>query len=224
MHFLVALGFENVTNGSQGSQGRSPNFKDDVKLFYGLPKHGDLFDMATGQTLRHGSVIGAHIFQWRWRSSLPLLSSFTNIDHVRNALLLYKPVEDAFDRARLCVEVNGESLRFRLLDEAYQMVRLSDRAAELRKKGNPNAGMMTQAEMAMTATFGDLDGRELFFPQGCTNRPSKRLLVLHARASLLFAKVNYLVPEACILRLDREMSVSSDPITSDALQKLSLSW
>lgn len=178
-----------------------------------------LFDMATGMNLRHGSVICAHIFQYRWQGKLSTLSSFQNINHVRNGLLLYKPVEDAFDRARLCIEVNGQSMRFRLLDETLRTTKLYDRAIVLRKAAKIKVPP-TQVEMELTTTFGDLDGREVCFPEGCSNRPSKRLLALHARAALLYAKARYPVPETSVLYLDREMSVSDDSHTEQALRYL----
>jgi hypothetical protein len=221
---MSALDFESITKHSQGSgsQGRSPKFKNAVKTFYGLSGDGDLFDMATGKNLRHGSVIGAHIFQLRWQTSLSSVTSLTDINHVRNALLLYKPVEEAFDRARLCIEVKGQTMRFRLLDEVLRTTKLTDRAVILRKAAKLEIPL-TPAEMALKTTFGDLDGRELFFPQGCSHRPSKRLLALHGRAALLFARANYEVPETSVPYLDQDMNVSDDLQTQVTLERLSLS-
>jgi hypothetical protein len=222
---ISALDFESISkhSGSQGSgsQGRSPNFKNDVKTFYGLSEDGDLFDMATGKMLRHGCVIGAHIFQLCWQTSLSAVSSFqiTDINHVRNALLLYKPVEDAFDRARLCIDVKGQTMRFRLLDEMLRTTKLTDRAVVLRKAAKLQIPL-TPAEMALTTTFGDLDGRELFFPRGCSHRPSKRLLALHGCAALLFARANYEVPVTSVPDLDQDMSVSDDLRTQVTLKLL----
>jgi hypothetical protein len=218
---ISALDFESISKHSRsqdsGSQGRSPNFKNDVKTFYGLSGDGDLFDMATGKKLRHGCVIGTHIFQLCWQTSLSIVSSFTDINHVRNALLLYKPVEDAFDRARLCIDVKGQTMWFRLLDEMLQATKLTDRAVVLRKAAKLQI-LLTAAEMALTTTFGDLDGRELFFPRGCIQRPSKQLLALHGCAALLFARANYEVPVTSVPDLDQDMSVSDDLQTQVTLK------
>jgi hypothetical protein len=224
---MSALGFHDVTRYSQGSGNprRSPTFKLDVKNFYGLIGDNNLFDMATGKELRHGSVIAAHIFQFRWWRSLPLLTSLTEINDVRNALLLYKPVEDAFDRARLCIDADGQTMRFCLLDETLRTTKLADRAATLRKLAKLEIPT-TPAEIALEETFGDLDGREVFFPQACSNRPSKRLLALHRRAALLFAHATYEVPETLVPYLHRGTteSVSDDMRTKIALDRLSLFW
>ena len=58
----------------------------------------NLDNMATGERFCHVSVIGPHISQHRWWRALPFLTSLTDIDDPHNSLLLYKPVEDAFDR------------------------------------------------------------------------------------------------------------------------------
>jgi len=57
----------------------------------------------------------------------------TDIDDPLNGLLLYKPVEWAFDRAKICVEVkSGDNMTFRLLDEALRNTLLVDQACLLR--------------------------------------------------------------------------------------------
>jgi HNH endonuclease len=231
---MCNLDFENVTKYSQGAGSRSSKFKSHVKEFYGFSgnnrpesdppgKDEDLFDMATGEKLRHGSVIAAHIFQFRWRGCLSVFTSLTDINDVSNALLLYKPVEDAFDRARLCIYADAGSMRFCLLDKALQTTKLVDRAVALRKAAKLDIPL-TPVEMALEATFGDLDGRELFFPEGCSKRPSKRLLTLHARAALLFAKSHYDLPETAAPYLDQDMtwSVSDDSQAQVALDHLSM--
>jgi HNH endonuclease len=100
-----------------------------------LPKDNNLFDMATGEKLCHGSVIAAHIFQLHWQECLSVFTSLTDINDVRNALLLYKPVEDAFDRARVCIltDAGSQTMQFCLLDKALQMTKLADRAITLWK-------------------------------------------------------------------------------------------
>lgn len=230
---MSALDFRNMTQYSQGSGslGRSPTFKLDVKKFYGLSGDNELsgeanlFDMATSKELRHGSVIAAHIFQFQWWRNLSLLTSLTDINSVHNALLLYKPVEDTFDRARLCIDADGQTMQFRLLDETLRKTKLADRAVTLRKVAKLEIPQ-TPAEMALEETFGDLDGRELFFPQGCSSRPSKCLLALHGRAALLFSRANYEVPETVVPFMHRDMagSVSDDSRTKVALEHLSLFW
>ena len=106
INVMQTLDFENVTNASHAQDG---DFREPLKEVYGFSdneKKSDLWDMATGEYFCPGCVIAAHIFQYRWQRFLPILSSFTDIHDVHNGLLLYKPVEWAFDQAKLCIQVN----------------------------------------------------------------------------------------------------------------------
>ena len=76
--------------------------------------------------------------------------------------------------------------------------------------------------MELKTTFGDLDGRGLFFPEGCSSRSSKRLLALHGHAAFLYVRVRYPLPETADFYLDQDMSVSDDAQTQEALQYLPL--
>ena len=178
----------------------------------------NLDDMATGEKFRHASVIGSHIFQCRWRRALPFLTSFTDIDDPRNGLLLYKPVEDAFDRARLCIEVKDEKMTFRILDKTLRKKKLACRAEELRSTSSVKIPS-TPLKDTLQTTFGDLDGQELHFPEGSSIRPSKRLLALHSRASWIFAKKNYEMDDTTC----PEISLSDDGKTEAAFRSFSSS-
>jgi hypothetical protein len=117
------------------SQPRSDvEFKDRLKANYNQPAQGNLFDMATGQRLLYSTVTGAHIFQKDWHAILPGCSQFgiEDINDVRNGLLLYKPVEVAFDQGKICIEVDGVGrMRFALLDQSIRDKKLVDLACEL---------------------------------------------------------------------------------------------
>jgi hypothetical protein len=95
------------------------------------------------------------------------------------------------------------------------MIKLYDRAITLCKVAKIKFPP-TQVEMELTTTFGDLDGREVCFPEGCSNQPSKQLLALHACTALLYAKARYSVPDTSVLYLDQEMSVSDDLHTEES--------
>ena len=119
------------------------------------------------------------------------MSQFTNltdINDVRNGLLLYKPVEWAFDRAKLCVEVDSEGrMTFRLLDPMLADISLVDKACTLRKDaGRGNEPL--EREQTLRVTFGMLNGQPLKFPDGVEARPSTRLLRLHATVATLAAR------------------------------------
>jgi hypothetical protein len=146
-------------------------------------------------------VIASHIFQHRWRLTLPFLSQILDIkdvNDVRNGLFLYKPVEWAFDRAKIFIEMNETvtgSMLFRLLDQDLRDVKLADKASELRMEGKRERPPVGR-EASLQTTFGDLDGQNLHFPPNSDMRPSKRLLAIHAYAAWIkfmdscpFAKV-----------------------------------
>ena len=97
------------------------------------------FDMATGEVLPSAIVTASHIFQARWK--IKILTTFhpTVIHDPRNRLMLYKPVEHAFDRAQVCIKVFSKEGRediykFHLLDENLRNKSLTEHA-----KGLPGA-------------------------------------------------------------------------------------
>jgi hypothetical protein len=182
-NIMQSLDFDDVTIALQSQELTAAEFKDVMKQVYDQPEgHKNLFDMATGVQLPHGAVVASYIFQWRWRRSLSTFTTFTDINDTRNGLLLYKPVDWAFGRGVLCVEISGGCMSFRLLDPTLKNVKLTDMASNLRNQcKHPN----NCDEVDLPTTFGDLDGRKVFFPPNSTMRPSQRLLALHAYTSWL---------------------------------------
>ena len=142
----------------------------------------DLFDMATGQYLPNGVVVAAHVFLYRWRRRLSHFTALEDIHDVHNGVFLYKPVQWAFNRAKICIEVNTTGrMIFRLLNHSLYDVALVDKACELRRElGRDHQPIGKEANLQMT--FGDLNGREMQFPDHSTTRPLKQLLGLHSFA------------------------------------------
>jgi len=219
INLMQALDFENVTNASHA---RDSGFKDRLKSEYGLPESSKsgMFDMATGKCFHPGCVITAHIFQYRWRRFLPILSSFADINDTSNGLLLYKPVEWAFDRAKLCIEINNmDTMAFHLLDQGIRDVKLTDQATTLRK-GAKHERELVGIEIDLQTKFGDLDGQKVQFPPDSTMRPSRRLLALHAYAAwLTFKSLNPDSPTR-----PPGYSVSEDEAMGDALNHIIDEW
>jgi hypothetical protein len=183
------LNFENATVASQSRADTQWKFKRLLKREYLQPEIGNLFDMATGTYFPHGSVVASYIFQHKWQKELSQFTSITDIDDPRNGLLLYKPVEWAFDRAKICVEVkSGDKMTFCLLDQDLRNIVLADKACELRDDTGRGNKRLPE-EMDLRTTFGDLDEQPLKFPEGTVMRPSKRLLGLHAVAARKTAQV-----------------------------------
>jgi len=110
---------------------------------------------------------------WGW------LDGFTD---AHNGLLLYKPVEWAFNRAKLFVEIIDGMMTFHLIDQELENIKLVDKAIELwTQNGRP--GACSWEEAVLKITFGNLDGAVLSFPPNCTMQPSKRMLLMHAYSS-----------------------------------------
>lgn len=189
------------------------DFKAALKALYRQSSDQVLFDMAMGKTIRHGAIIASHIFQHRWRKYLSTFSELTHIDDEHNGLLLYKPVEWAFDRAKVCIEVIDGELRFHLLDSDLTQVTLKDVAKEIKWYN------VAEEEVSMM-TFGDLNGRLVEFPPNTVIRPSRRLLSLHAHASWIFSKTLY--PDHHIPRLiyDITHDHSNDNLTMTIIRSI----
>ena len=181
--FQDTLSFENVT----AQSGEVANFKDTLKEAYNQPMAYDkgLLDMATGAVLPHNIVITAHIFQYHWQKYLSSFSTMTDINDAHNGLLLYKPVEWAFDRAKLFVEIINGKMTFRLIDQELENIKLVDKAIELQAQ-NGRPGACSRKEVALKITFGDLDRAVLSFLSNCTMWPSKRMLLMHAYSSWIY--------------------------------------
>ena len=78
------------------------------------------------------TIVAAHVFQRTWDLCASTSFEDSDIDNVRNGLLLYKPVEWAMDRGKIYVGVDPMgSMRFHLLDQALQETKLRDHAFAL---------------------------------------------------------------------------------------------
>lgn len=69
---------------------------------------------------------GSHIFKYCWHLDKDLLN-LGNINNVRNGLLMFKPIEFAFDDSRICFEFKENDLAFHMivLDESLNEVTVS---------------------------------------------------------------------------------------------------
>eukprot|EP00128_Syssomonas_multiformis_P018004 Colp12_sorted_trinity150504_noHs@2791 len=133
----------------------------------------------------------SHIFKKEWESNCALVG-LQSINQGDNLLLLYKPIEWAFDDSRLCFayDAKGDTFTARLLDPSISNLRLSTKASQL-------LGKNYKCDQAMAnMTFGQLDGMSLVF---CNqNRPLKRLLCFHATMACHRAVENGWVAESSL--------------------------
>jgi hypothetical protein len=217
----AVLNFENATIASKDRRDTQPGFKALLKREYHQPGQGDLFDMATGKCLPHSIVVASHIFQHKWQHELSQWTSLTDINDTCNGLLLYRSVEWAFNRAKICVEVNSqEEITFCLLDQGLRDVKLVDKAGELRSESN-RGHQPLMAGMELQMTFGELDEQPLKFPDNVVMRPSKRLLGLHA----LLAQWTAQDRTPCHRARRVAYNISDDQTTKQAIKNLSiLTW
>jgi hypothetical protein len=213
------LNFEDATIASRNRGDTQFPFRQSLLHEYDPQVDNNVFDMATGMRLPEKTVVASHIFQHKWRNELSRFTTLRDVNDVRNGLLLYKPVEWAFDRAKLCVEVKqpyGE-MTFRLFDSALRNVKLADMARQLRDR-NGSGNHPFDEEKELHTTFGDLDGAPLQFPDWATMRPSKRLLGLHAIAAQWTAQdkdPKHRIPNV-------ECDSSGDEVTERAVRNYSI--
>ena len=106
---------------------------------------------------------------------------FRDIDDPRNGLLLYKPIEWAFDTSRLAIiyDPNIKGLCVRLLDrdKLFLDTRLQDKAQSLLGREFQPLSAAVHGRAA-EATFRDLEREQLKFVTG--HRPYYRCLYFHA--------------------------------------------
>ena len=107
MILFQVLDFDDVTVASQDEDRVAMKFEHTLKREYSLEEDDCLFDMATGKYLHHTTVVAAHIYQYRWRKFFKWFSSLRNVDDPHNGLLLCRPVQWAFERAKLYINVNN---------------------------------------------------------------------------------------------------------------------
>ena len=177
------LNFEDATAASQEQSNANIRFKALLKTEYHQFTQDNLFDVAIGELLPDETVVASHIFLYKWRRRISHYTTFNDVDDVRNGLLLYKPVEWAFNRAKICISINDAGrMVFHLLDHDLYHVRLADKACEFQTDSQ------SRGRRELQTTFGDLDGKEVQFPSESTTRPAKHLLGIHAVAAWVDAQ------------------------------------
>ena len=142
------------------------------------PPHGSLRCMLLDVLLPYAHVTGAHLLKREWADFSAELADVTDIEDVRNGLLLYKPLEWAFDTSRLAFVWEPASGRFvaHLLDRSIAHQLLVTRAKELLKERfRENGG---DALALAGRSFGDVHGTALMLPPGFS--PLRRCLCFHA--------------------------------------------
>lgn len=121
-------------------------------------------------------VIGSHIFKHEWEK-FKGICGLDNINDHRNCMLLFQPIEKAFDSSQLCFILDKTSgkLVLKLLNPNLKNTTVY-RAAK-----NLNISDEAMGSLDKKLKFGDLDGKPLKSSTG--KFPFKSLLNLHARTA-----------------------------------------
>lgn len=152
--------------------------------------------MVLGLELSKSNVTGAHIFKYEWREFSSEIMGFDDIDDVRNGLLLYKPLEWAFDTSRMVIlwDVVAQSFVTHILDKDILDVYLYKKAQELLDPKRPASSQSRPARSAYVpaafetaaAQFRDIDKQAINLPSG--HIPFRRCLMFHANLAILEAE------------------------------------
>ena len=134
---------------------------------YNGERYGVLRCMLSGFHLPQAVVIAGHLFKYAWAEFAEAWMGFKDINDERNGMLLFKPIEYAFDHGQLCFIPNQQGrLACCLLDPALRNTGLLAFLKQMENQAGPHG--YTWAEWAdwgpvQTAvgnkTFGWLEGR-----------------------------------------------------------------
>ena len=80
--------------------------------YHSLRCVGKLVCMLTSEALPSKTVIAAHLYKSSWAAFVEMALGFSDIDDVRNGLLLWKPIKHAFDTAQLCFTYDTQNKRY----------------------------------------------------------------------------------------------------------------
>ncbi|KAF8517698.1 hypothetical protein BU17DRAFT_91533 [Hysterangium stoloniferum] len=149
----------------------------------------------TGVTISSKAIVAAHLWKYETGETLEYFG-FHDIDNPRNGLLLYKPIEEAYDRHLLCFyQDTNRNLRCRVLSNSLRTTTLNEFFNQQKKRIphttaiEPSAVQQTFTilQKAGFSTFGDLEQPSVYlrFPQA--KEPFKHVLNLHAIRAYRYA-------------------------------------
>ena len=145
-------------------------------------------------------VIASHIFRKKNEDFCELLLQFVDINDLRNGLLLFKPIEKAFDEYDLSFIFNSQNEEFelklfnphmqhlplvnKLERTVFQELLVGVELAENWENSNEPI-YIPNTTFDIRTTFGDLIGRPLIFKS--THRPYKKCLYFQASWARIMA-------------------------------------
>ena len=178
---------------------RKQNFKKSLLHHYGYATPSSSTDpqfircMLLDIPLPSKVVIGAHLFRHSLHDIAASLLDLEDINDPRNGLLLFQPIEVAFDKFQLSFiyDKEADTFRLKLWDQALRLQLLvdsiTDKNVRLRIE-NPDGWrrrsrpcVAKNCTLDLLTTFGDIDGKCLVFTN--LTRPFKRCINLQARVA-----------------------------------------
>jgi HNH endonuclease len=126
-------------------------------------------------------VTAAHLFRCSHEYLASTVVQIDDIDDVRNGMLLFKPLEAAFDHLQISFlsENAGSSFELKLFDETIREKRLIDCLSEYQKTLLQRAVDEWNCDFDVDTTFGQVDGTPIAFKN--VDRPYNRCLKVQAR-------------------------------------------
>jgi hypothetical protein len=133
--------------------------------------------------LPYSNITGSHLLKREWAPYSMLLAGIDDVNNMRNGLLLYKPLEWAFDTSRLTFiwDAKRKKLVAHILDESIMDVALSSKAWELLKQRYRRDQRLLQGRR-----FRDVHGVALKLPTGFM--PWRRALCFQAHHARMEAE------------------------------------
>jgi HNH endonuclease len=160
------------------TRGDQHRFKNDLIRFYASQHPSDeslLYDSSLGTFLPKQLVVAGHIFKNEWQEHW--IAFWQDEENrtwdPRNGLLWNCAVESAFGMGKICIYEEDGTLKWHVLDPTIKSIKLSEEYM-----GSQERRLLAQPFLSRI-TFGDLEGKQLFFRNN--NRPFRSCLCLHAK-------------------------------------------
>ena len=182
--------------------GRKVDFKINLKKYYDCEgPNGTVRCMLLDTNLPSQVVIASHLFRRsNYDIASPLLQ-IDDIDDIKNGLLLFKPIEAAFDKFEIGFIYDHEDDLYRLKlfnnhadfkncrlvdylgrsEDLFKGMNLNEKELALNWRLSTDPVYYPNINFNLQTAFGDLEGKSIAFKN--LNRPYQRCLNLQARAA-----------------------------------------
>jgi HNH endonuclease len=183
---------------------RDPCFRANLFQFYynesTTPFH--IQCMFTGVDIPATSIIASHIFKFKFRNDCNDLLNFEDINHERNGLLLFLPIEHAFDRSHITFIYNKDISQFvlKLLKPGLSELTFRDYIKKendvdttnlfkenYAKKKQSKVLYVSNLKKLLDQKFGDFEGKPFAY-KFTTSKCYYRCLAFQQSMAMLYAE------------------------------------